>query len=745
MKKLKVISFGLLAIMVVILATATIIEQFKGTSFVSNQIYGSTWFVVFWTILVIFALAYLFKMKLQRNPIVFFLHIAFLFILLGAFITWISGKSGSLHLRQGKSSTGYIEKNGNKHQLPFSIELNSFNVIYYPGTQTPQDFESEITIAETNSKKFSEKVSMNNIVSYKGYRFYQSGYDNDGKGTHLSVSHDPVGIAVTYGGYVMLLLSYILFFFGKESRFCQLLKHPLLKNATLVALFLFCSDGVQAAIRPSKPKVLPESVAAEFCNLYVYYNGRICPLQALANDFTLKLYGRSSFKDYTSEQVFTGWLFYYSSWKKQDFIKIRSKEVRSILSVDGKYASFDDFINNENDYKLESELLKMYEGKIIADQKGVKEADEKFNIISMLYAGELTKIFPYATSAQSLNWYATNSQLPQEMDETRYIFIRRSMDYIREMVMKKDFENLIALVHKLKEYQTKEAGDLLPSDTVYISENIYNKMDYTKYLAMFLVFIGIFGFVYFIRCLIIAKSASKRIIVIFNSVILISFIYLTIFITLRGIASQHFPASNGYETMQLLAWASLLASIFVQKKFRMVLTFGLLLGGLALMVSMMGRSNPQITHLIPVLSSPLLSIHVMTIMVSYLLFAFMMFNGVAGIVLRLSGSNNGNPIQRLQIISQLILYPAVFLLAIGTFIGAVWANVSWGRYWGWDPKEVWALITLLIYSFPLHTLSLKRFQQPMFYHIFMVIAFFSVLFTYFGVNFILGGMHSYAG
>ncbi len=745
MKNLKKISFGLLAIMVVVLASATIIEQLKGTSFVAHHIYGTMWFVIFWAVLAIFALFYLLKMKLQRKHIVFLLHIAFLVILLGAFITWISGKSGSIHLRQGKTSNSYIQKNGNLHELPFSIELNGFNVNYYPGTQTPQDFESRIILTDSNKKTLSETVSMNNIVSFKGYRFYQSGYDKDGLGTRLSVSHDPIGIAVTYAGYALLLLSFLLYFFGKKSRFRELLHHPLLKNTALVILLLFGTMGVRATSNNATPKVLPKDVAAEFCDLYVYYNGRICPLQTLANDFTLKLYGKSSYKNLTSEQFFTGWLFYYSSWKKQEVIKIKSKAVQNLLGIDGKYASFDDFFTIENAYQLEPELLKIFKGETVADEKGIKEADEKYHIISMLYAGELTKIFPYANSEQTLNWYATNSQLPKELDGDTYIFIRRSMDYMREMLMKKEYTNVVELTHKLKEYQTKQAGNLLPSHTAYNAEKLYNKIDYTKYLAMLFVTIGIVGFVYFIRRLIRVKPASRPAVWAFNTIILNGFIYLTVFIALRGIASQHFPASNGYETMQFLAWASLLVSLFLQKKLRMVLPFGLLLGGLALMVSMMGRSNPQITHLMPVLSSPLLSIHVMTIMVSYLLFAFMMFNGIAAIILRFSQNKNFFPIEQLQIISQLILYPAVFLLATGTFIGAVWANVSWGRYWGWDPKEVWALITLLIYSFPLHTRSLKRLQQPMTFHIFMVIAFFSVLFTYFGVNFLLGGMHSYAG
>ena len=176
----------------------------------------------------------------------------------------------------------------------------------------------------------------------------------------------------------------------------------------------------------------------------------------------------------------------------------------------------------------------------------------------------------------------------------------------------------------------------------------------------------------------------------------------------------------------------------------MAVPFGYLLCGFSLLVSMMGESNPQITQLMPVLSSPLLSFHVMTVMAAYALLGFTMLNGVTALALYALRRGCREEEKQLQRLSQLLLYPAVFLLAVGIFLGAIWANVSWGRYWGWDPKEVWALVTLLVYTLALHEGSLPRFRQPLFFHIYVTGAFFCVLITYFGVNFLLGGMHSYA-
>lgn len=223
-----------------------------------------------------------------------------------------------------------------------------------------------------------------------------------------------------------------------------------------------------------------------------------------------------------------------------------------------------------------------------------------------------------------------------------------------------------------------------------------------------------------------------------------SILYLLINITLRGYISLHLPLSNGYETMQFMALCTLAISGILQRKFSLSLPFGCLIAGFAMLISMLGESAPQITLLMPVLQSPLLSIHVMIIMIAYTLLALIMMNGLTCLLLSLVSQDKKQYIDKLTVISRILLYPAIGCLATGIFIGAIWANVSWGRYWGWDPKEVWALITLLIYALPLHTDTLPQFRQSFFFHLFCVVAFLSVLITYFGVNFLLGGMHGYA-
>ena len=748
MKLLKRTAFSLLGILLLILTIATILEKIYGTDFVNEYIYSSVPFVILWGVTAITSLLYIIKSKLHRQPVIFLLHLSLLFILAGAFTTWIYGEQGTMRVRQGEQQTSFTDSKGISHQLPFSITLNQFEIIYYKGTLAPMDFISHISVADKDChRQIQGKVSMNHIFSYQHYRFYQSGYSEDNEGSVFSVSHDPYGIGITYAGYTLLLLSTVFFFFSPQSRFRQLLKSPLLHRSLTVILLLFAfslnSNFLKA--NSTSPKVLPREVAEHFGDLYILYNNRICPLQTFARDFTVKLYGSSSYKGLTPEEVLTGWLFYYDSWKNEPIIRIKSNEARKLLEIEGNYARLKDYISTINEYKLEKMMNHIRSGEQVTDKRGIEEADEKFNIINLVCTGAMMKIFPCRNIAgKTLEWYSQSDQLPQDMDNDKWVFIRKSMSYVNEMIVMKKYNDACLLLEKIKKYQQKECDGLLPADNKFKAEKIYNQFDYSKSVAMACICIGLICFIYYCHCMASQKRTSRKAIIILNILLWIVFTYLSAAICLRGYVSNHLPLSNGFETMQFMAWCTLLLTFLLQRKFAMLLPFGFLLCGLTLMVSMLGESNPQITQLMPVLQSPLLSIHVVVIMIAYSLLAFIMLNGVTAVILHQSQKECKEQIERLQIISQIILYPAIFLLAIGIFIGAGWANGSGGRYGGRDPKEVWALITMIFYAFALHPRSLPWFHRTMFFHVFCITAFITVLITYFGVNFLLGGMHSYA-
>ena len=755
MKLLKRIAFCLLGILLFVLTIATILEKVNGTEFVNNHIYSSVPFIILWGSTALASLLYMIKRKLYRQWTTFLLHLSFILILVGAFVTWIDGEQGTLQLKLGEKTMSFINKGGEKRTLPFGISLEDFEIIYYKGTRAPMDYVSRITVsAENNSESLEGEISMNKIFSFMNYRFYQSGYDANGQGTVLSVSHDPYGIGITYTGYSILLVSIILFFLNPQSTFRQLMKSYRnnsqdIKKGCSILFLLFIStfpmgSRAMAADHPL-PKTLPRETAGRFGDLYILYNDRICPLQTFARDFTIKLYGKPTYHGLTSEQVLTGWLFYYDSWKNEPVIRIKSNEARRLLDIKGQYASVKDFAGSTNEYKLEDAMRQIHLGRQITDRKGIEEANEKFNIISMVCTGALMKIFPYRDAkGNTLQWYAQSDRLPHEMGNEQWTFTRKAMNYVHEQIVMKRFDEVNRLLNKIKQYQQKECGEALPSASKFKAEKLYNQFDYSKPIAILCLCIGLFAFIYYCRCTVTEKNICCSLAFIFNLLLCSIFIYLSMTIVLRGYVSNHLPLSNGFETMQFMAWCTVLLTFFLQRKFTLSVPFGFLLCGLTLLVSMFGEQNPRITQLMPVLQSPLLSIHVVAIMTAYSLLAFIMLNGITAVVQHYSTENCETAIDFLQRISRLILYPAVFLLTIGIFIGAVWANVSWGRYWGWDPKEVWALITMLVYALALHPASLKWFRYPMFFHVFGIVAFLTVLITYFGVNFLLGGMHSYA-
>ena len=729
------------------LIAVTLIEKTEGADYAHDEIYDSYPFVGLWTIFTLVSVCYMLRRKLFNRPFTFLLHLALLVIAAGACCTWATAERGIMRLTPHDAQNTFVHTNGTKYSLPFSVMLNSFDIAYYKGTSMPMDFVSHIVIQESDSTTArNATLSMNHIVSHRGYRFYQSGFDNES--TVLTVAHDPWGIGITYTGYALLLLTFVLFFLSRKTRYHSLLHQLKVGRNTLVLLLLFLgvNSSSQAHNEGHKlPQVLPAEVAAHFGNLYVYYNDRICPLQTFARDFTLKLYGKETYRGLSAEQVFTGWMFYYDSWKKEPIFRIKSKKARDLMHVEGEYATLQNFFNDYNQLCLDEPIAHISRGEPVTDARGIQEANEKFVIVSQVATGSAIRIFPYRSAhEQVLNWYAQVDQLPQELSHGEWVFIRKVLDYIQEKVLLQQWDEVKGLLDKIKIYQEKKGGELLPSLTKFRAEKIYNQLEYTTPFIITLLVLGLLYYFYHV-VLLLQQQNPQRIIAQMVDVFYLSlWLYLTIVMSLRAYVSNHLPLSNGYETMQLMAWLTLLFTLLFRNKYFFVRPFGLLITSFALLVSILSFSNPQITSLMPVLASPLLSIHVMIIMLAYALLMFIMLNGLTALIIYTREKTQTETLKTIHIMSEVLLTPAVFLLGTGIFIGAVWANISWGRYWGWDPKETWALITFLVYAWAIHVESYNWFRRPLFFHTFCVFAFFTVLITYFGVNYLLGGMHSYA-
>lgn len=739
MKHLKNLILVVATAIILILITATIVESSKGTAFVRQHIYTSAWFVVLWAALAVVAAVYIVLRKNKSNisTSVLLVHASFLVILLGAFTSWNMAESGTIHLRQNETTSTMKDEEGKTKELGFEVSLKNFNVVNYPGTDAPMDYVTTLT---ANTQEI--KVSMNNIGSFNGYRFIQSGYDSDMQGTTLGVYHDPWGIGITYTGYALLFISLIATMASKKTRMRHLYRKALSlqgAKAWAVTALLAVSSFATSANAQEMVKI-DGDIADDFGKICVLYNSRITPINTVATSFVTKLCGKPTWDGLSSNQVFAGWIFDVPYWETVKMIEIKEKKAQELLGINGKWASFDDFWDNYNNYKLDAPLKKAYKDGDTKLQKQLRDADEKFNIIRMLYGGEMLKMFPYAGKQGHMQWFAPGQPLGNlKLDEKELVFIKKSMDYLAESIITGDKARAEEIAKKIYSYQHVRGKAVVPTKFRIYTETFYNKTNAQRLPVMLYLTLSLLLAI--VSTLSLNNGKQKKTRLVSSVLTWVMLIHTTLLLALRWFVSGHLPMSNGYETMQFMAWATLIVTLVMQKRFLPVKQFGPLLSSFALLVAMITDGNPQITQLMPVLQSPLLSVHVMVIMFSYALFGLTALIGLQGLIAHHRKQEEKE--QQLAALSQFLLYPAVALIAIGIFIGAIWANVSWGRYWSWDSKETWALITMLIYSAPLHA-DIKWLRKAQHMHIYMLLAFLSVLMTYFGVNYFLSGMHSYA-
>ena len=749
MKWTKTIVIALYALIAVCVGLATIVEKYRGTAFVGEHIYGAWWFVALWAILTVCALAYIMQQRLYKRFAVMLLHFALVVVLAGALTTHLFAESGTVRLRTGMTELSYADKDSKLHRLPFSLMLKEFNIVNYPGTDAPLDYQSVITYSDDNGSTNEVVVSMNSIGYVEGYRLFQRSYDSDGGGVALGVSYDPYGIAITYVGYLLLLLGIVATLLSRKTHMRSLYAKAMRPHPALL-IIAFGFPLRSAAQLP----VVDADIAHRLGTVSVLYNNRICPLNTVATDFVVKLTGSASWQGYSADEVFTSWMIYYSPWEKQKIIRVKSRDVQQMLGIDGQWASYSDFLNEYHEYKLGDAVAAIGKGEGSADKKGLMDADEKFHLIEMFYRGQFLRMFPLLQSSEAadngqssmvngqwsmVNWYSPGSQsLPREIPVKEQFFVKQSMDFLTESIVTGQRERAFEIIAKIKLFQRDMIGDLLPSEASTKAEIFYNTLRSQKWVVFFALTLSL------LLCVVLlfkrkSSRALRASVFTFNALL---FAYVTIQLGLRWWISGHVPVSNGHETMMFMAWVMLLLTFMLHRKFPIIVGFGPLISSFCLLVAMLVGTGSQLTPLMPVLQSPLLSIHVMTVMCAYALFALQVLLGVQAFVLM--RQRRSAELERTTALSQFLLYPAVFLLTIGIFLGAVWANVSWGNYWSWDPKESWALITLMVYAVPLHRTSFGAFCRPRFYHIYMVGAFLAVIITYFGVNYLLGGMHSYA-
>ena len=752
----KKIIFILYILVLVCMAAATIVEKSQGTDYAHAHYYGAWWFILIWAVLAALGAFYIIKRKVKCASTLA-LHLSFIIILAGALLTHISAKRGMIHLRIGQPTDTYMaqdEEQGMKEEkLPFSLCLQKFEAKMHDGTNAVADYSSKFTVIDGDDKSEGE-VSMNNIYSHRSYRLYQSSYDEDGKGSVLAINADPYGIPVTYTGYALLFISLVWMLFDPKGGYRKLLKSPLLKKGALITALILSMGNIQTLHAESatgnlQNAVLPKETAEKFGELHILYNDRICPVQTFALDFCKKIYGARSYQGLTAEQVLSGWVFYGNTWANEPFIKIKSGEMKTAMNLPD-YASLNTFFNREmGGYTIGQYVQEYYNGQQDKFHQQAADIDGKIQIIMELREGISLKVLPYTFTknvkatkdhpfikAGTTTWFSPVDKLPQAVEHQHALYIRNVFSLLNGDVKAGNTSRVNEFFVKMKKYQEVSSGNSLPTNTQYKAERINNAFPFATILFMANLTLGFIALFYTIYRM--TKKKEIKVLNIALPILLgVSFLALTFGLALRWIISGNIPMSNGYESMLTVAWFVMLISILMQLRIRIVMVFGFLISGFFLLVSHINQMDPAIGQMMPVLNSPLLSIHVSIIMMSYALLSLTFICGIMGICLRSHG-------EELQALSRIFLYPALTTMGFGIFIGAIWANVSWGNYWSWDSKETWALITFMIYAVVVHTQSLPIFRKPLVYHIYITLAFMSIAMTYFGVNYFLTGMHSYA-
>lgn len=752
----KKIIFILYILVLVCMAAATIVEKSQGTDYAHAHYYGAWWFILIWAVLAALGAFYIIKRKVKCASTLA-LHLSFIIILAGALLTHISAKRGMIHLRIGQPTDTYMaqdEEQGMKEEkLPFSLCLKEFEAKMHDGTNAAADYSSKFTVIDGDDKSEGE-VSMNNIYSHRSYRLYQSSYDEDGKGSVLAINADPYGIPVTYTGYALLFISLVWMLFDPKGGYRKLLKSPLLKKGALITALILSMGNIQTlhaepATGNLPNAVLPKETAEKFGELHILYNDRICPVQTFALDFCKKIYGARSYQGLTAEQVLSGWVFYGNTWANEPFIKIKSGEMKTAMNLPD-YASLNTFFNREmGGYTIGQYVQEYYNGQQDKFHQQAADIDGKIQIIMELREGVSLKVLPYTFTknvkatknhpfikAGTTTWFSPVDKLPQAVEQQHALYIKNVFSLLNGDVKAGNISRVNEFFVKMKKYQEVSSGNSLPTATQYKAERINNAFPFATILFMANLTLGFIALFYTIYRM-TKKREIKALNIALPILLGVSFLALTFGLALRWIISGNIPMSNGYESMLTVAWFVMLISILMQLRIRIVMVFGFLISGFFLLVSHINQMDPAIGQMMPVLNSPLLSIHVSIIMMSYALLSLTFICGIMGICLRSHG-------EELQALSRIFLYPALTTMGFGIFIGAIWANVSWGNYWSWDSKETWALITFMIYAVVVHTQSLPVFRKPLVYHIYITLAFLSIAMTYFGVNYFLTGMHSYA-
>ncbi|WP_026804476.1 cytochrome c biogenesis protein CcsA [Aliarcobacter lanthieri] len=656
-------------------------------------------------------------------------------------------------------------------ELPFAIRLNEFQLDRYPGSMAPSSYASEVTVIK-DEKTYDYRIFMNRTLSEGNFLFFQSSYFPDESGTVLSVNNDP-GKWPTYFGYFLLTLGLVLNFFDKKSRFRKLIKYVGDKNIAIFVLALCISLGSPLqAVEPTEQgdvdrinitvdylnKLKDESnlTADKFGHLIVQSSGgRMKPLATLNREIVQKLSGSASFLGMNSDQIILGMLSRPDVWKDVKIIKIQTPKLKKFLGIDEKeqYMSFSEAFDEKGEYILTSESEKAFQTKPIERgtyEKDIIKVEEKLNIIYSVFNGALLNIFPRVYDEHSpddnFKWYSPIEAM-QEFTGQNQAAINSVIRGLMNSLVESDWESANNYIDMIALYQDKVGDNIKPSKSKVNAEIIFNKLDIFfkltgTYMLLGLVMV-VLAFIIIFKPEFKAQKTTKIIFIILS----ILFAIQTFGMGYRWYLSGHAPWSDIYETLVYISWSAIFAGVIFFRKSLLALGAAVIIAGIFMFTAHLTDVDPQITNLVPVLKSYWLTIHVSILTASYGFFGLSAILGFLTLIMFMFRKNKphlDDIIKHISAINEISLIIGLACITIGNFLGGVWANESWGRYWGWDPKETWAYVSIVVYAIVIHLRFVKSLNTPYVLATASLLAFSSIMMTYLGVNFYLSGMHSYA-
>jgi cytochrome c-type biogenesis protein CcsB len=648
-------------------------------------------------------------------------------------------------------------------ELPFSIQLRDFQLERYPGSMSPSSYASEITLKDpTLSIERPFRIFMNNILKYNGYRFFQTSFDRDEQGTILSVNQDYWGTFITYLGYFLMTLGMVFTVFSRHSRFQTLIRlssklQSVRQTAKIIGIAIFLS-GLSSTVNYSfgaQKSAAKDKHVDAFGELLVQdHQGRIEPVNTLASDLLRKISKKDNWEGLSAVEFFLEMNANPGKWKTVPLVKVGNPELKRILGISDDFVSFDQMFDQSGSYRLNELVQQSYNKKQTLRNKFDKEiinVDERVNICYQIFNGEFLKIFPVPNDDRKT--WITQSTVPETMKKEEADFVRGILSlYYTEVLNSLETGNWSKsdeYLGHIKKYQKTYGADIIPSSTKISLEVFYNEWNIFGKLAITYVLLGFVLLIFHFLLIFKPTARFDKFIKLGSILIFIAFLLYTLGLALRWYISGHAPWSNGYETMIYVGWATSLSGFIFVKRSPITLAVTTILTAIILFVAGMSWMNPEITNLVPVLKSYWLIVHVAIITASYGFLAMGALLGMLNLVLIIlrnpkNEKNISFTILEVSYIIEMALMIGLLMLTIGSFIGGVWANESWGRYWGWDPKETWALVTVLVYSIILHLRKIPGLKSIFALSSLALVGLSSVLMTFFGVNYYLSGMHSYA-